>query len=94
MEIGDWFVGEKFTYIRIYDATKAPILFPKIVIDHMVLTEITYQSYYHGIGVVLNSKKEHLWPDLPITIRAYQVTTTSEAEKCGEAVQLFHLGEE
>lgn len=78
-EIGDWFIGDKFTYIRIYDATKAPHLFPSLITDHMVLEEITYQSYCHNIGVVLNRKKYHLWPNLRITIRAYEIMTTSEA---------------
>jgi len=58
LKIGDWFVNEKFTYIRIYGATKALHLLPKIVTDHMVLMEISYQSYCYGIGVVLNRKKE------------------------------------
>jgi len=57
LEIGDWFVNEKITYIRIYGATKAPHLLPKVVTYHMILMEIAYQSYCHGIGAMLNMNR-------------------------------------
>lgn len=60
----------------------------------MVLAETAYQSYCHGIGVVLSRKKKDIWPDVPLTIRVYKVMTAPEANKYGEYIQSFHLGEE
>ena len=37
-EIGDWYITDKYTYIRVNGATKAPHILPKYVTDHMVLT--------------------------------------------------------
>lgn len=93
-EIGDWFVTKKFTYIRIYGATKAPHLLPKIVTEHMVLTKIIYQTYCHGMGSVFHRKRSHLWPCFPNTIGDYYVHTFSEAEKLGESIQEYHFGED
>lgn len=70
-EIRHLFMNEEFIYIRIYGATKALHLLPKIVTDHIILMEFSYQSYYHDTREVLNIKKEQLWPYLAIIVRAY-----------------------
>jgi len=56
-EIEDWYVTVDHTYIQIYDVAKSPHALPKFVTYHMVCLEIIYQTYVHGIGVVLTRKK-------------------------------------
>ena len=41
--MGDWYVGESFTYIRIYGSNVVHML-PKVVPDRMVLEEISFQT--------------------------------------------------
>jgi hypothetical protein len=47
--IGDWYLMEHGTYIRIYGATKAPHLLPRFVLDKLVLQEVSYQTMIHGV---------------------------------------------
>jgi hypothetical protein len=42
--IGNWYLQEDLTYLRICGATATPHLFPKYVPDRIVLGEITYQD--------------------------------------------------
>jgi len=74
--------------------TKAPHILPKYVTDHMVLLEITYQTYVHGVGSSLAQKNKYLWPHLLVTIGAYSFNTFAEAQKTTKTSQSFHFGEE
>lgn len=49
----DWYITDKYTYIWIYGVTKAPHILPKYLKNHMVLTEIAYQTYVHHVGLAL-----------------------------------------
>jgi hypothetical protein len=49
-EIGDWFIDEEFSYIRIYGCEGAPHLLPRYVPDRLALREIAYQIV--GVGIV------------------------------------------
>ena len=59
-------------------------MLPKFVTDHLVLREISYQTYAHGVGAVLVIKKKDLWPNLPLMVGSYNIDTTIEAEKLAE----------
>jgi hypothetical protein len=43
-EIGDWFLDEEFSYIRIYGCEGAPHILPRYVPNRLALREITYQT--------------------------------------------------
>jgi hypothetical protein len=58
--IGDWYLLEYGTYIRIYGATKAPHLLPKFFLDKLVLQDIAYQMVIHGVGATLYRDKKSI----------------------------------
>ena len=53
---GDWYVGEYFSYVRIWGSNVVHLL-PGIVPDQMVLQEITYQTIVNGVFPNLASSK-------------------------------------
>jgi len=93
-EIGDWYDMVNNTYIRIYGATESLHIIPKFVTDYIVLAEIAYQTYGHGVGEVLERKKKDPWPNFPIIVGSYNVSNTTEAKKLGESIKPYHFGEE
>jgi hypothetical protein len=52
-KIGDWYLMEHGTYIRIYDATKSPHLLLIFVPDKLVLQEIVYQTVIYEVRAAL-----------------------------------------
>ena len=48
--IGDWYLMDHGTYIKVYGATKSPHLLPQFVPDKLVLQEVAYQTIIHGVG--------------------------------------------
>ena len=46
--MGDWYVGESFTYIRVYGSNIAH-MFHKVIPDRFVLEEISFQTVTEGI---------------------------------------------
>ena len=54
--MGCWYVGEYFTYIRIW-GNKSVNLLPRIVPDKMVLEEVAYQIVIEGIHQLCYSLK-------------------------------------
>jgi hypothetical protein len=48
-DIGDWYVDEEFSYIRIYGCEGYPHLLPRYVLDRLALREISYQTVTIGI---------------------------------------------
>ena len=62
-------------------ALSLPISFPKFVTDKVVLQEIVYQTYIHGIGATLAKAKKATWPPLPLIVRAYRMVHAKDADK-------------
>ena len=46
--MGDWYVGEYFSYIRIW-GSKTVHMLPRIVPDRLVLEEVAFQTVNHGV---------------------------------------------
>jgi hypothetical protein len=51
--IVDWFVEEKFSYIRVYGCSIPPHALSKFLPDRLVLREVAYQIVKGGIGIEL-----------------------------------------
>jgi len=49
-KVEGWYALEKGTYIKIYGATKAPHLFPKFILDKLVLKEVSYHMLVWSWG--------------------------------------------
>jgi hypothetical protein len=67
--IGDWYLMEHGTYIRIYRATKAPHLLPRFVPDKLVLQEVAYQTMINGVRAMLYQDKKAILAPTPIMDR-------------------------
>jgi hypothetical protein len=61
-KIGYWYLMEHGTYIRAYDATKAPNLLPRFIPDKLVFQEVSNQTMIHGVRVVHYCDKKYIWP--------------------------------
>jgi hypothetical protein len=51
--IGNWYLQEDCTYLRIYGVTIPPHLFPKYVSNRLILGEISYQTILQGFNATL-----------------------------------------
>ena len=65
--MGDWYVGESFTYIRVYGSNATHMLH-KVVPDRLVLEEISFQIVTEGIYKKCVAPKRKFWPRFPITL--------------------------
>jgi hypothetical protein len=74
--IGDWYLMEHGTYIRIYGAMKAPHLLPRYVPDKLVLQEVAYQTVINRVREILYRDKKAIWPPLPLWIGTYSFENT------------------
>jgi hypothetical protein len=92
--IGDWYVMQHGTYIRIYGATKAPHLLPRFVPDKLVLQELAYQTIIHGVGAALYRNKKDIWPSLPLWIGSYSFASIKQAEDEVNTLLSYGFGEE
>ena len=63
----DWYVGEYFSYIRIWGRNIVN-LFLRIVSDQMVLQEIAYQTIVDGFFRMLPSSKRKSWPKFLLSL--------------------------
>jgi hypothetical protein len=92
--IGDWYLLEYGTYLRIYGATKSPHFLPKFILDRLVLQEIAYQTIIHGVGATLYRDKKSIWPPLPLWVGSYSFKDIKEAQDKVNTLEYFHFGEE
>jgi hypothetical protein len=93
-EVGDWYVIDKGTYIRVFRAIKAPHVLPKFISDKLALQEVAYQTFVHGVGASLARDKKSLWPPLPFHVGSYGFKDVKEAVAKAEILVTFHFGEE
>jgi len=61
--IGDWYVIEEETYIRVFRAMNPPNIFPNFILYKLIIQKIAYQPYFHGVVVALVLGKKSLWPN-------------------------------
>jgi hypothetical protein len=92
--IGDWYLMEHGTYIRVYGATKAPHLLPRFVPDKLVLQELAYQTIVHGVGAALYRNKKDIWPSLPLWIGSYCFASLKQAQAEVDTLLSYGFGEE
>ena len=89
--MGDWYVGESFTYIRVYGRNIAHML-PKFVPDRLVLEEISFQTVTEGIYKKCATPKRKVWPRFPITLGSLSVPTSTWASDLCDHIVSLKLG--
>ena len=74
--MGHWYVGDSFTYIRVFGINAAHML-PKVVPDRLVLEEISFQTVIEGIYKKCVAPKRKVWPKFPLTLGSLSIPTST-----------------
>jgi hypothetical protein len=69
--IADWFIEEKFSYVRVYGCSILPHALPKILPDRLICREVAYQLVKGGIGLELKAQQKKTSPSFPVYIRKF-----------------------
>ena len=89
--MGDWYVGEYFTYIKVYGSNTAH-MFPKVILDRLVLEEISFQTVTEGIYKKCATPKRKVWPRFPVTLGSLSVPTSTWASELSDHIVSLKLG--
>ena len=90
--MGYWYIGEYFTYIIIWGSRFVHLL-PRIVPDKMVLEEVAYQTMIEGIHQLCYSLKRKSWPNFPISIGHFSISTSTHANLLRKKITTLKLEE-
>jgi hypothetical protein len=77
--IGDWYLMDHGTYIRIFGAMKPPHLLPHFIPDKLVIQEVAYQTIINGAGGIFYTSKKAIFPPLPLYIGNYFIENTKQS---------------
>ena len=83
--MGDWYVVESFSYIRIQGSNTIHML-PKIVPDRLYIEEVSFQNVTDGVYKKLFGPKKKGWPKFPLDLRPLVVPTSTWAAVLGDQV--------
>jgi len=91
-KVGDWYITERGTYIRIFRATKAPHVLPRFIPDKLALQEVAYPTLVHGVGAALIRDNKAPWPPMPFYVGSYSFKDSKEATAEADILETFHFG--
>ena len=89
--MGDWYVGESFTYISVYGSNVAH-MFPKVIPDRLVLEELSFQIVTERIYKKCVAPKRKVWPRFSITLGSLSVPTSTWELKLSDHIMSLKLG--
>ena len=84
-DLGDWYMTPTGLYIRIARSTKPPRWLPHFVPDSLLLQEISYQTFIHGVAASLHKNKKGIWPQFPL------ITPVGKIENFKQAIDEANL---
>jgi hypothetical protein len=82
-KFGHWYLDERNTYIRVFEATEAPNILPMHVLDRLVVGEICYQTILQGYNTSLVKDKKRGFIPYGFHIGFYLVKDTTQANQEG-----------
>jgi len=82
-KVGDWYLDERDTYIRVFGATEAPHFLPVHVPDRLVVGEICYQNILQGYNATLVKDNKREFIPYGFHIGFYLVKDTAQAKQEG-----------
>ena len=88
--MGNWYVGESFTYIMVYGSNMAH-MFPKVVPDKLVLEEISFQTVTEEIYKKCVAPKRKVWPMFPITLGSLSIPNSTWASEQSDHIMSLKL---
>lgn len=80
-------------YIKMSSSTKAIHWLPYSVLDTLLLQDISYQTYVHGIVASLHQAKRGLWPSFPLSTEVYKIENLNQAKEEVSILSSFKLSE-
>jgi hypothetical protein len=81
--VGHWYLDECSTYIRVFEATRAPRLLPSHVPDQLIMGEICYQTILQGSNATLVKGKKRAFIPYGFYVGFYLLKDTSQAKQEG-----------
>ena len=84
-------MGESFTYIMVYGSNIAHML-PKVILDRLVLEEISFQTITEGIYKKCAAPKRKVWPRFPITLGSLSIPSSTWALELSDHIMSLKLG--
>ena len=90
--MGDWYIGEYFSYIRIWGSNNVHLL-PIIVPNKMVLEEISFQKIIYGVIPKLSGAKRKGLPKFPLILGTPVIQNSTHAGILGKKIITLKLGE-
>ena len=89
--MGDWYVGEYFSYIWIWGSNTVHLL-ARIVPDRMVVQEIAFQTVIDGVFPKLAAAKRKCWPKFPLNLGFFTLQNSTHVAKMNleEALKRMH----
>ena len=87
----DWYVGESFSYIRIWGSNTAHML-PKVVPDRLVIEEISFQTVTEGVYKKLVVPKRIVCPKFPQNLGPLSIPTSTWAAELSDHIVSLKLG--
>ena len=67
-------------YIRVAGSTKPPHWLPHFVPDSLLLQEIAYQTFIHGVATSLHKHKKGIWPQFPLITPVRKIKNFKQAK--------------
>jgi hypothetical protein len=72
-EFTDWFIEDKFSYIRIFGCSIPPHALEKFLPNRLVCKEVVHQIVESGTGIELKATQNKLWPTFPVQIGKFSL---------------------
>ena len=89
---GDWYVGEYFSYFKIWGSNTVHLL-PRIVPDRMVSQEFSFQTVADGAFPKLAKHKKKCWPKFPLNLGSLVLHNSTHGAVLGKEISIMNLGE-
>ena len=90
--MGDWYVGEYFSYICVWGRNTVHLLM-RIGPDRMVLQEIDFQTIVDGVFLKLAAAKRKCCCKFPLYLGFLALHNSPHASILGKSIEEMNLGE-
>jgi hypothetical protein len=89
--IADWYVEDKFSYLRVFGASVPPHVLPLFIPDKMACREVARQTMIGGISKELKGYSKKVWPPFPVHLDSYSLLYFGHAKAKAAALEDLKL---
>jgi hypothetical protein len=91
--VADWFIEEKFSYVRVYGCSIPPHALPKILPDRLICREVAYQLVNGGIGLELKAQQKKAWPSFLVYLGKFVLLNIGHSKAKSESMDEVKLAD-